>query len=134
MSPPTFDNIINKFKSSTKQAADQMGKAAKIAKLKMDVMTLGGERTRHFQTIGERTYKLFIESNTLDGSALRDRVQSEFKEIERIEARIRELENQIADLQAVVQHADVSDVAEATKVKDVTDSGEFSEGHGPNST
>src|SRR3990167_2493925 len=134
MSPPTFDNILNKFKSSTKQAADQMGRAAKIAKLKMDIMTLAGEKTRHFQTIGERTHTLFTESSTLDGSVLRDRVQSEFKEIELIEARIRELENQIADLQAVVQHADVSDVAEATNVKDLTEPGESSENSGSSGT
>jgi len=115
-----FDNLISKFKQSTKQAADQMGKATKIARLKMDIMTLAGEKTRYLQTIGERTYELFSESSDLDGSALKEKIRNELNQIERIEGRVRDLENQIADLQAMVQGGG-ADVTDATDVKDVSD-------------
>ena len=127
MSPPSFDNIINKFKSSTKQAADQMGKATKIARIKMDIMTLAGERTRYCQTIGERVYALFSESAGLAEAVLRERVRHEFTQIERIDGRVRDLENQIADLQAMVQD---TDVAEATNVTEVTEHGEPTQSSG----
>jgi len=120
MNPMAFDNLINKFKQSTKQAADQMGKATKIARLKMDIMTLAGEKTRYLQTIGERTYELFSESSDLDGSALKEKIRNELNQIERIEGRVRDLENQIADLQAMVQ-GEGADVTDATEVKDVSD-------------
>lgn len=119
MTPPSFDNIINKFKSSTKQAADQMSKAARVAKLKMDIMTQNGEKTRLLANVGEKTYQLYVESNSLDG--LVDRVRNEFTMIQRIEARIREIGNEITELQAAVQSADVTD---ATEVKEVTEPAE----------
>jgi len=117
--PQGFDNIFNKFKASTKQAADQMGKATKVARLKMDILTLTGERSRHLQTVGERTYESYAEAGTLDGGTLCEKVRHEFTQIERIDGRVRDLENQIADLQAM--QGDASDVTDATDVKDVTD-------------
>lgn len=121
MSPPSFDNIINKFKATTKQAADQMGKRAKAAKLRMDIMTQSGEKTRLLQNVGEKTYQLYVESKGLDGSALIDRVRNEFTMIQRIEQRIREIETEIADLQAQMQGADIT---EATDVREVPEPGE----------
>ncbi len=121
--PPSFDNIINKFKESTKQAADQMGRATKIARLKMDVLTLQGERKSNYQTVGERAYQLYLETGALDGAALRERVRNEFTQIERLDGRLRDLENQIANLQAVQ-----GDVADATDVAEVKDEPETSGG------
>jgi cell division protein FtsB len=111
----SFDNLINKFKDRTKQAADQMSKAAKIAKLKMDILTLVGEKTRHLQTIGQCTYAMFCDNGVIDGTNLVEETRGELSQIERIEARIRELEAQIADLQALVQQLDVKDVTEETQ-------------------
>ncbi len=116
--PPKFDDIFSKFKSSTKQAADQMGKAAKVARLKMDILTFTGEKTKHLQTIGDRTYELFCEGRGIDGSILVERVRHELMQIERIEGKIRELENQIADLQAMTQNAEVTDADEVTELSD----------------
>lgn len=116
MTPPSFDNIINKFKSSTKQAADQMSRAARVAKLRMDIMAQNGEKTRLLQNVGEKTYQLFVESGSLDG--LMDRLRNEFTMIQRIETRIQEIEKEIADLQAMLQNADVTD---ADEVRDVTE-------------
>ncbi|GEM_PF-3489404 len=118
MSPPSFDNIINKFKATTKQAADQMGRAAKIAKLKMEIMTQNGEKSRLLQSMGEKTYQLYLDTSGLDGSALQERVRNEISMIQRIESRVREIEGEIADLQALVANADVTD---ATEVKEVHD-------------
>lgn len=110
MSPPKFDNLINKAKSVTKQVADQTGKLAKVAKLKTNVMTLNGEKGRHINTIGLRVYTMYTENNRIDGTALYEKVRDEIAQIERIETRVREIEAEIADLQASTQHVDVEDV------------------------
>ena len=108
-----FDNIFDKVKSVTKQAADQTGKYAKIAKLKTNVMTLNSEKGRHLSTIGLRAYTLFAENSKIDGVVLHEKVRDEIAQIERIEARIREIEAEVADLQAAAgQHVDVTDVTE----------------------
>lgn len=110
--PPAFDNLVNKVKSVTKQAADSTAKIAKIGKLKTNVMTLKSEKGRHLSTIGLRAYTLFTENNKIDGVALQEKVRDEIAQIERIESRIREIESEIADLQASTQHVDVTDVTE----------------------
>lgn len=113
--PPAFDNLVNKVKSVTKQAADSTAKIAKIGKLKTNVMTLKSEKGRHLSTIGLRAYTLFTENNKIDGVALQEKVRDEIAQIERIESRIREIESEIADLQASTQHVDVTDVTEEEK-------------------
>jgi hypothetical protein len=124
MAPSTFDNIISKFKKSTKQAADQMGKAAKIARLKMDIMTLAGERTKHLQTIGSRSYDLYMENKELNSEELVSQIKSEIDQIERIDKRTTEIEAEIVELQAEVEpqaaDSDDAEVTDADEVKDVS--------------
>jgi hypothetical protein len=105
-----FDNIMNKAKGVAKQAAEQTGRAAKAAKLKMSAMSLNTEKTGHLQTIGQRCYTLFSENQNIDGALLLTKISEELKQIERIEAKIRELDAEISDLQANTQHVDVTDV------------------------
>lgn len=127
MAPSTFDNIISKFKKSTKQAADQMGKAAKIARLKMDIMTLSGERTKHLQTIGSRSYELYQENKQINSDQLLEQIKGEIDQIERIDKRSVEMESEIAELQAQVDAGDESEeteVTDADEVKDVSESSE----------
>lgn len=107
-----FDNIINKAKSVAKQAADQTNKYAKIAKLKTNIMTLKSEKGTHLNTIGLRTYTLFTENNKIDGATLQEKIRDEIAQIERIEGKIRDLDAEIADLQAATQHVDVTDVTD----------------------
>jgi hypothetical protein len=116
MTPPSFDNIINKFKSSTKHAVDQASRAARVTKLKMDIMTQNGEKTRLLQNVGEKTYQLFSETKGLDG--LLERIRNEFTMIQRIEERIREIEDEIHELQTMPSSPDITD---ATEVKEVTE-------------
>lgn len=125
--PPGIDNFINKFKSSTKQAADQMQRTAKVAKLKMDIMALQAERSKQMQTIGERTYNLYREVANIDGPALVDRIRQEIAQIERIDGRVKDMENQIAELQAVGANADIVDAAEVNDVSTSEQSGSQSE-------
>ena len=108
----SFDNIFNKVKGVTKQAAEQTGRAAKAAKLKMSAMSLTSEKTGHLQTIGQRCYTLYSENQHIDGAVLQAKITEELKQIERIEVRIRELEGEIADLQSSTQHVDVTDVTD----------------------
>ena len=112
-----LDNIFNRVKEATKQAADQTNRAAKAAKLKMNVMSLTAEKTQHLQTIGQRTYTLFVENSTIDGRVLQEKIQEELTQIERIDGRIRELEAEIADIQANTQHVDITDVTAEGKEK-----------------
>ena len=116
MSPnPNFDNLINKVKNVTKQAADTTGRQVKKVKLQTNIMTLNTEKSRHLTTIGTRAYTLFTETNAIDGKDLLDKIRDEIAQIERIDSRIRELESEIADLSASTQHVDVDDVTDADK-------------------
>ncbi len=72
------------------------------------------KRTDIFQTIGLRTFILWTESRSLDG--LVDRVHDELTQIERAEARIKELEEEISEIQA--GSVDVSDVTEEEEQKE----------------
>ena len=105
-----FDDIMKKVKGVTKQAAEQTGRAAKAAKLKMSAMSLSTEKTNHLQTIGQRCYTLYQENQNIDGALLMSKIAEELKQIDRIEAKIRELDGEINDLQASSQHVDVTDV------------------------
>ncbi len=116
MSPnPNFDNLFNKVKSVTKQAADTTGRQVKKVKLQTNIMTLTTEKTRHLSTIGTRAYALFTETNTIDGKELLNRIRDEIAQIERIESKVREIESEIADLAAATQHVDVEDVTSESK-------------------
>ena len=119
-----FDNLFNKVKSATRQAADQTSRAAKVAKLKMNVVTLNSEKNKHLQTIGLRVYTLYSENNAIDGNVLKDKVRDEISQIDRIDEKIRELESEISDLQSHTQHVDVADVTDE-------DESESHQGHEP---
>lgn len=114
---PSFDNFFSKVKDVAKDAADKTGKQAKIAKLKINIKTLDMEKNRHFQTIGLRTFILWTESRSLDG--LVDRVHDELTQIDRAEARIKELEEEIAEIHA--GSLDVNDVTDEEEKADKED-------------
>ncbi len=122
-----LDNIFNKVKEATKQAADQTNRAAKAAKLKMNVMSLTSEKTQHLQTIGQRTYTLFVENSTIDGRVLQEKIHEELTQIARIDGRIRELESEIADIQSNTQHIDITDVTTDDKNKSDKDKSDSSQ-------
>jgi hypothetical protein len=113
MSPnEKFDNLFNKVKTVTKNAADTTGRQVKKVKLQTNIMTLNTEKSRHLTSIGTRTYALFSESGGIDGKALLDKIRDDIAQIERIDSRVREIESEIADLSASTQHVDVEDVTE----------------------
>lgn len=109
---PPFENFFDKVKTATKQAADQTSKAAKIAKLKMNVVTLSSEKNKHLQAIGQRVYNLFGENHAIDGNVLKEKVREEIKQIERIDEKIKEHEAEISDMHSDTQHVDVTDVTD----------------------
>ena len=111
---PAFDNFVNKVKAVTKDAADKTSKQAKIAKLKINMKTLDMEKNRHFQTIGLRTFILWTEGQNLDG--LQDRIHDELTQIERAEARIKEMEAEVAEIQT--HSVDATDAEESNEHKE----------------
>jgi hypothetical protein len=112
MAPPGFDNLFNKVKSATKHAADSTARQAKIAKLKMNLMTIQTEKSRHLQTIGIRTYEMYLRTKKLDGDGLLEQVRDELGQMSRIDAKIKELEEEIAQIQASAASVEVSDVTD----------------------
>jgi hypothetical protein len=120
MTPSSFDNIFSKFKESTKHAADQMSKAAKAAKLRMEIMTLSGEKTRHLQTIGVRAYNIYKDNRNLEGAKslsvekLYEQTKAELVQIERIDERIDDLEKQII----TINSQDDPNTVDASEVKE----------------
>lgn len=105
MSGKGFDNIFDKMKEVTKNAASETNKAARSAKLKMTVISLNSEKSRHLQTIGQRTFTLYAENQSIDGRLLQEKVMEELNQVERIEEKIKELEAEIA-----AQHINITDV------------------------
>lgn len=114
MSPSAFDNFFQKVKSATKQAADTTAKQAKIAKFRMNLMTLQTEKSRYLQTIGIRVYSMYSQSKKLDQGNLLSEVKDDLGNIERIDARIVEIEENIAELQSKEAELEVKDVTENT--------------------
>ncbi len=112
---PNFDNIFSKVKNAAQQAGENAGRLAKIGKLNVNKTTLLTEKKRHLETIGLRAYTLYTENNSIDGKTLTDKIRDEIAQIERIEQKVRELESEIADLQAQSQHVDVTVADEPDK-------------------
>jgi len=112
MAPSGFDSIFNKVKSVTKHAADSTARQAKIAKLKMNLLTLQTEKSRHFQTIGIRAHDMFGRLQKLDGQILLEQVKGELEQLERIDNKVRELEEEVASIQASAGAVEVSDVTD----------------------
>ena len=95
MSSSSFDNLFNKVKGATRQAADQTNRAARHAKLKMTIMSLQSEKLRHFQMIGMATFMFYAEKKKIDGDILQGKIQEELRQVERIDQKIAELEAEI---------------------------------------
>jgi hypothetical protein len=110
MTPSAFENIFNKVKTVTKQAADTTAKQAKIAKFRMNLMTLQTEKSRLLQTIGARVHYMYSEKKALDAGELIEQIKDELGNIERIDIRVQEIEQQIAELQAKDANIEVTDV------------------------
>lgn len=107
-----FDNIFDKVKSAAGKVADQTSRAAKLGKLKMNVVSLNSEKNKHLQAIGLRVYTLLEENHAIDGNVLKEKVADEINQIARIDGKIKEIESEIADVQANTQHVDVDDVTD----------------------
>jgi hypothetical protein len=118
MAPPGFDNLINKVKSATKHAADSTARQAKIAKLKMNLMTIQTEKSRHLQTIGIRTHEMFNRIQKLDGDALLDLVRDELGQLSRIDVKMAEITAEIAQIQASANAVEVEDVTDEEPPKE----------------
>lgn len=109
---PPFENFFDKAKNFAKQTSDQTSKAAKVAKLKLNVVSLTSEKKKHLETIGQRVCSLINQGGAIDGGILQQTVSDEMSQINRIDERIKELESEINDLQANADSLDVKDVTE----------------------
>ena len=91
----TFGNLFDKLKSQTKQAADQMKMAGRIAGLKVERSTQKAERERLLKEIGSKTFSIFAKEQGLDLKVLEEEVINELRHIERIDKRMEEIEVEI---------------------------------------
>lgn len=115
MTPSRFHNILEKVKSVTKQAADTTAKQAKIARFRMNLITMQTEKGRSLQTIGSRLYAMYAQSRTLEPTALLEQINEELGNIERIDTRMQELDESISKLQLKDAALEVHDITEETK-------------------
>lgn len=124
MTSSPFGNIFDKLKSSTKQAADQMKLAGKIAGLKVERSTQKAERERLLKEIGSKTFSIYTKTKSLNTESLEEELINELRHIERIDKRMDEIEEEIALNQqeliktggkVEVVDADVSDDEDAGK-------------------
>jgi hypothetical protein len=107
-----FENIFDKVKSAAGKVADETNRAAKKGKLKLNVVTLSNEKSKHLQAIGLRVYTLIDENSAIDGNVLKEKIKDEIKQIERIDQKIKEIEEEIEELQTNSQHVDIDDVTD----------------------
>ncbi len=101
MTPPSpFDKFVDKFKSGTKVAAEQMKLAGRITALNVERTTQKTERERLLKEIGLKTYGVFSKAKKLAPESLMEEIMSELNHIERIDQRLEEIEAEIANLRA----------------------------------
>ncbi len=125
MTSSPFGNIFDKLKSSTKQAADQMKLAGRIAGLKVERSTQKAERERLLKEIGSKTFSVFSKNRTLDKTALEEELTNELHHIERIDKRLLEIEDEIAELQQeLVKTGAKVEIVEADEVEEDSESDE----------
>lgn len=113
-------SFFDKFKEKGQQAAQKMGLMTRVAKLRVEVATQKSEKERHLKTIGEKTYGMFARDKKLDGANVESEITNELSLIERIETHVKELEQQIRELQAEIGTTDKSSVV--VDADDVTES------------
>lgn len=118
----TFGNLFDKFKSSTKQAADQMKVAGKIAGLKVERSTQKAERERLLKEIGSKTFSIFSKTKSLDSQTLEEEIINELRHIERIDKRMLEIEDEISALQKELMNIGGKEIVEAEEVAEANDS------------
>jgi len=125
MTSSPFGNIFDKLKSSTKQAADQMKLAGRIAGLKVERSTQKAERERLLKEIGSKTFSVFSKNRTLDKTALEEELTNELHHIERIDKRLLEIEDEIAELQhELVKTGGKVEIVEAEEAEEDSESDE----------
>ncbi|MBY0360124.1 MAG: hypothetical protein K2W82_19130 [Candidatus Obscuribacterales bacterium] len=117
MTSSPFGNFLDKFKSTTKQAAESMKLAGRIAGLKVERSTQKAEKERLLKDIGSKIYSIYSKTKTLDSASLNQEITSEIQQIERIDKRLEELEAEIVQLQQELMHSET--VVDASEVKEV---------------
>jgi hypothetical protein len=120
----TFGNIFDKLKSSTKQAADQMKLAGRIAGLKVERSTQKAERERLLKEIGSKTFSIYSKTKSLDSATLEEEIINELNHIDRIDKRMVEIEEEISQLQSEILHTDGKEVVDADEVQEADDEDE----------
>lgn len=117
-------SFFDKVKSGAKTTANQMGRAAKIAKLRVELATQKTERERHLKAIGLKVHGIYSKDKTLNADTVTKEVENELNQIERIDKRSDEIQEEISTLQAEMRSAEGGEVVDASEVTDTTDSDE----------
>ena len=102
MTPPPspFDKFVDKFKSGTKVAGQQAKLVGRITALGVEKQTQKTERDRLLKEIGTKTYGVYKKSKAMSSEQLMEEIVSELNHLERIEARLEEIDVEVAQLRA----------------------------------
>jgi hypothetical protein len=117
-------NIFDKVKSAAGKVADETNRAAKKGKLKLNVVTLTSEKNKHLQAIGLRVYTLLEENSAIEGNVLKEKIKDEINQIQRIDDKIKQIEEDLEDLQTNSQHVDIDDVTDEDEEEETSDAKE----------
>ncbi len=83
--PSDFEGFLEKFVSGTKQARDQMNRAAHIAKLRMELLSINQEKNRFNQMVGDKVYGIYAANNgIIDSNQLLESIGQELAQLSQI--------------------------------------------------
>lgn len=117
-----MDNLFGKLQKGTKDTAQRMSLATRMAKLKVEIATQKSEKDRHIKSIGVKVYAIFAKTKQLDGRVLQEEISSELNLIERIDRHIEDLQQEISQLQAEFRNIDGKDhIVDASEVHETDD-------------
>jgi hypothetical protein len=111
MTENDINSIFNKVKAVTQRAADATARQAKLARLRISLMTLHSGRNQHLQNIGSWLFSFHKQDKKFDQSVFTEELKSEIAAIEEIDRQVEAIEAQI---QAQQQEKDTVEVKDTT--------------------
>jgi len=110
MTDKNIGDIFNKVKAVTKLAADATTKQAKLAGLRIRIMTLHAEKNQHLQNIGSWIYSGHKQGKEFDQSTFSIDLKNDIEAIDGIDRQVEAIEAQIQ----------AQEEADSVSVKDIT--------------
>ena len=90
-----ISSIFNKVKEVTKRAADATARQAKLARLRISLMTVHSSKSQHLQNIGSWVFSFYKQGKQFDHSVITMELKDEIAAIEELDRQAEAIEAQI---------------------------------------